>query len=179
MLTRRIEAAGFRLEATLERHSFFRSHVRIDNLTQEIALVRPQTFILKVLRPKVSTLYFEYPMRVWWQTTKGVGDLTATVIPTERSVIRSGSTGRTIATVESPDQAAKQEIKDMYADMRQAGYGYANTIMPNSLRESMLTPSASVQGDVYFESNDSAREVVLRIFAGEVAFDIPFTVAKR
>ena len=178
-LTRSLEDAGIRVQATLERHGFFISHIRVENKTTEVVLVRPQTFLLNVSKPKKYTLYFEYPMRVWWQTTKGVSGLAPTYFPTERTTVRSGNTGRAVATIDTPDQAAKQEIKDMYGRMQQWGYEYAKTVVPNSLAETTLASKATVEGDVYFEMDDKARDVILRVFVADTAFDFPFSIPKK
>lgn len=178
-LTRRIEAAGFRVQATLERHGFFNWHLRIENLSQDAVLIRPQTFVLQVIKPKNSTLYFEYPMRISWQMTKGIMDFGPAFTPTERTTVRSGVTGRTVATIDSPDQVAKQEMKDTYSQIRQWGLQYTGTIVQKCLTESTVTANRSVEGDVYFESSDKARELVLRVFIGETAFDFPFSMPKR
>lgn len=178
-LTRSMEAAGFRVQATLERNGFFISHVRVENKANGPVLVRPQTFVLNVSKPKTYALYFEHPLRVWWQTTKGFTSLSPTYIPTERTTVRSGNTGRAVATIDSPDQAAKQEIKDMYTQMQKWGYEYVKTIVPNSLTESTLAANAAVEGDVYFEMSDKAREVVLRVFLGDTAFEFPFSIPKK
>lgn len=179
MLTRRMEVSGLSVQATLERGGFVYGHLRVENRSEGAVLIRPQTFILRVVKPKADVLYFEYPMRVWWQTTKGVTRLFPTYVPTEQTTVRSADTGRTVATISTPDQEAKSEIKDMYGEIRKRGYEYAQTIIPNSLAESTLASGASVEGDVYFESSEKAREVILRAFIGEVAFDIPFTLPKK
>jgi hypothetical protein len=51
----------------------------------------------------------------------------------------------------------------------------AQRIEPESMPPGSLLPGMSVEGNVWFEENRYAREVVLRVSIADRAFDIPFT----
>jgi hypothetical protein len=53
----------------------------------------------------------------------------------------------------------------------------ANSIPATALARLEVQPGQSVDGDVYFEIDSKAKEVVLRIFIAERAYDIPFVVS--
>lgn len=61
---------GIVVSATLNRLGFLQAHVRIQNHSQSVIEVRPQTFTLEVIKPKPQILYFEYPSRVSWELLK-------------------------------------------------------------------------------------------------------------
>lgn len=178
-LAKGIKASGLYVRASLERfREFAKSHIRISNERDETIVIRPQTFLLAAVKPKPLTLYFEYPSRVSYQLIKAAANYSPAVFPAERSVVRSG-TGRTVATIDSPDQTAKREIEEMYGRVTQAALQHSATIMPNSLKECQLRAGQMVEGDVYFEGSDKTRDVILRVFLGDSAFEIPFSIPKR
>ena len=93
-------------------------------------------------------------------------------------MVRSGA-GRTVATVDAPDHAAQEDLKEMTTSVSMAAFNLAGTIEPKSLTKGALAPGASAEGDVYFEQDDRASEVVLRVFISNYAFDLPFSTPKR
>jgi hypothetical protein len=177
-ITKTITAKGLVVQASMQRYSFLESHVRIVNDTTETITVRPQTFVLDVLKPKRYTLFFEYPSRVSYQFIKAGMNYTSPYVPTERTTVRSG-TGRTVATVDSPDPVAKQDVRDVTTAITNAAFSVAGTVVPKSLKEGAVRPGSSVEGDVYFERSDKAQEIVLKVVLSDVGFEIPFSLSKR
>ncbi len=178
-ISKRMKVQGLSIQAAFERFSFLHAHIRIENGTSDSVLIRPQIFVVDVLSPKRSTLFYEYPSRVSYVFTDAALKYSPGYIPTDRTTIRSGATGRTLATIEAPDPVAKQEVKEVASSMVSGSLNYAATVQPKSLKEGSLAPGASTEGDVWFEANDKARELVLRIFISDSAFEIPFTLPKR
>ena len=178
-ITKRIKTHDLSVQAALERFSFLRAHVRIENGTPEAVPIKPQIFVLEPTNPRLKTIFFEYPSRVFYQFVDAALNYNLDYIPTERTTIRSGTTGPTVATIETPDPVVKQELKDARASTLSGAFNYTATIENRSLKEVLLAPGAFAEGDVWFESNDKVREVVLRIFLSDYAFDIPFSLPKR
>jgi hypothetical protein len=177
-ITRTITARGLVVQASIDRISFLVSHVRIVNDSTETITVRPQIFVLEVLKPKRYTLFFEYPNRVIYQFVKAGINYTSPYVPTERTTVRSG-TGRTVATVDSPDPMAKQDVRDVTTAISNAAFSVARTVVPKSLQEGVVLPGSSVEGDVYFERSDRAQDLVLKVFLSDLGFEIPFSLPKR
>jgi hypothetical protein len=176
-VTKTISAGDLVVQATMLRYSFLVAHVRIRNDTTESITVRPQTFVLDVLKPKRYTLFFEYPSRVSYEFIKAGLNYTSPYVPTERTTVRSGS-GRTVATVDSPDPVAKQDVRNITTAITNAAVSVAGTVEPKSLKEGIVRPGSSVEGDVYFERSDKAQELVLKIVLSDVGFEIPFSLLK-
>lgn len=177
-ITKVASAGGFVIEASIERRGFFVAHIRILNQRAESIPVRPQTFVLDVSKPKHHILFFEYPSRVGYQYLKAGLNYSYSYAPTERTTIRS-ATGQTIATVDTPDALARQDMRDAVQTLTDTAFSIARNIEPRSLKEGDLPSGSSVEGDVYFERNDKARELVLRIVVADVGFEIPFSFPKR
>jgi len=178
-ITKRIRAHDLNVQAAFERFSFLRAHVRIENATSEAVLVKPQLFVLDVLKPKRTTLFFEYPSRVYYQFMISALNQGPDYVPTERTTVRSGSTGRAIATIDTPDPVARQDVRNENASAVNSAIGCASTIQSKSLKEELLAPGSSIDGDVWFERNEKVRELVLRIFVSDSAFELPFSLARR
>jgi hypothetical protein len=174
-----VTARGLHVQASVDRKlGFFRCHLRIVNEASNAFMIQPRVFVLNVVKPKRYTLFFEYPSRVSYQLIKAGLHYQLGYTPTERTTVRSG-TGRTIATIDAPDHAAEQEVKETTTSVSVAAFTVAGTIESKSLKEDPVAPGASVDGDVYFEQSDNAREVVLRVFISEYAFEIPFSTPKH
>jgi hypothetical protein len=179
-ITKCISVGGLVVQAAIERFSFIRAHVRLENGTPDSVIVKPQIFVLDALKPKRVTLFFEYPARVSHVFMDAALNYTTPgYVPTERTTVRSGVTGRAVATIDVPDPVARQDLKDATSSAVSGAIGYAATVESKSLKEAVLAPATSVEGDVWFESNDKAREVTLRVFISDSAFEIPFSLVKR
>jgi hypothetical protein len=177
-VSKTISAGGLAVQASMQRYGFLVAPVRIQNDLKESVTVRPQTFVLDVAKPKHYTLFFEYPSRVSYQFVKAGLDFTLPYHPTERTTVRSG-TGRTVATVDSPDAVAKQDIRDITTGVRNAVISVAGAVEPRSLKEGSLPSGSAMEGDVYFERSDNARELVLKMVVSNLGFEIPFSLGKR
>lgn len=70
-------------------------------------------------------------------------------------------------------------MKDTTTAVFLAGIDVAGRVESNSLKEGPLAPGASVEGDVYFEQNNKALDLVLKVFIADSAFEIPFSLPKR
>jgi len=128
VITKRIKANNLSVQAALERFVFLRAHVRIENGTSEGVLVRPKVFVLQPTKGKQYTLYFEYPSRVYYRFISSALNYQSNYNPTERTTVRSGATGKTIATVDAPDPVAKEEMKDAVSTAVSSTFDYAVTI---------------------------------------------------
>jgi hypothetical protein len=157
-LTRQIQAAGIRVNCTLDSDGFVYAHIRVQNDTTSPLSIRPQTFVMNVLKPKVYVLYFEYPMRVYWQSQKAASHFYPNYIPGE---------------------PARPQAEETYAWARQGMYQHSATIEEKALYEVNLPPNSIIEGNVYFQTDYKAREVVVRAFIGDFAFDFPFSLPKR
>ena len=51
---------------------------------------------------------------------------------------------------------------------------WLGNVEPESIKQGPLLPGTAIEGNVYFEGNKYAREIVLRLSIGNRAFDIPF-----
>ena len=142
VITKRIKASDLSVQAALERFVFLRAHVRIENDTPEAILIKPQMFVLEPTKPRHNTLFFEYPSRVYYQFVGAALRYDPGYTPTERTTIRSGATGKTVATVDAPDPVAKQDMKDATSYAVSGTLTYAATIEQNSA----LAPWADTNG---------------------------------
>ena len=176
-LTRSVSGGGLRVEASLERHSFFFSHLRISNSRATPVELRPKTFLLRVVKPKQYTLFFEYPSRVSYEFAAAAADYSPGYYPTERTTVTSGA-GNPIARIYSPDPVARQEIDKMAQIERDGAFQYSLLLLQKALQDGVVDPGASVEGDVYFESSSLAREATVRVFCGGYEYDLPFTVTR-
>jgi hypothetical protein len=178
-ITKRIKTHDLSVQAALERFSFLRAYVRIENGTPEALLIKPQIFVIEPTKPMQKTIFFEYPSRVFYQFVDAALNYNPGYVPTERTTIRSGTTGPTVATIDGPDPVAKQELKDAQSAKLSGLFSYTATIQTRSLKEGLLAPGTFAEGDVWFERSDRVREVVLRIFLSNYSFDIPFSLPKE
>jgi hypothetical protein len=176
-IAKTVRANSLVVQASLEKWAFPTAHLRITNETPEVIMITPETFVLYVMKPKQRTLSFEYPSRVSHQIIQWAIHYSPPY-PTERTTIRSAS-GKTVATVDSPDEAAKQSLNDATALVLHGGGSLAASIEPKSLKEGPLGPGASSEGNVYFESYNDAKDLVMRVFLSNLAFEIPFTLPGR
>ena len=179
VLTKTSLVSPFTVEATVSRaFGFFRAHVRIVNGSQSPQNIRPQIFTLEVVWPKHITLFFEYPNRVSYRLIMGAIHYSDGYVPPSTTVIRSAPSGRAVATIETPDPVAKQESRNLEAQVVNAGMTLSQQIEPKALKELLLSPGATAEGDVFFERDDYAREVVLKVFVGDILFQFPFNTPK-
>jgi len=66
-----------------------------------------------------------------------------------------------------------------YPQIADAGYKVSQKVEPESMSPVMLSPGSSVEGNVYFEWDRDADEIVLRVpVTDDLAFDIPFSRMK-
>jgi len=172
-----LDSDGIVVGATLERPSFFWCHVWIANHTDKAVVIDPRTWVLNEIRPKHHTLFFEYPTRV--SMTIQESNINAHPYDiTQRSVIRSGETGRELATIDIPDTTAKAQW-DAQRDARIGSImDFGRKIVEDALPRSELQPGHSVDGTVYFEMDSKPTEVLLRVFLANRAYDIPFIISK-
>jgi hypothetical protein len=173
-----IESEGIVVGATLERPSFFWCHVWIANHTDKPIVIDPRTWIVNEIAPKRHTLFFEYPLRVSTTIQQSAINIPPYDI-TQKSVIRSGETGRELATVETPDPSAKAEWNVQRYTRVGAVIDFGRDIVKNALPRSELQPGQSIDGAVYFEMNSKSTDVILRVFLANRAYDIPFAVSKK
>lgn len=176
-LTRSVSGGGLRVAASLERHGFFFSHIRITNNGSSAVEIRTKTFLILVVKPKQFSLFFEYPSRVSYRVLMASADYSPGYIPTERTTV-SSATGRPVARIDSPDPVARQKLDEVTQSVQTAGFQYSLMILRNALQDGIVNPGATAVGDVYFESSSVAREVIVRVFCGGYEYDLPFTVPK-
>jgi hypothetical protein len=170
--TKIMESAGIRVEASLGREEFYRSHIRILNNTKAPLKVRPQTFVLNVVRPKPQALSFEYPGRVSYQVMKVAEKRSADEMARQRGTAPSGMTGGTVPQIQVGTSV------DTSTGVRSAA-DRAGEILRTYLIEGVVDPAGKLEGEVYFQRCRGAREFLLRVAVGEYAFDIPFDAPKR
>ena len=178
VLTKSVNIHGLVVQSSVQRIGFLIAHIRIQNGTTEAVSFHPEMFRLEVLKPKRYTLFFEYPSRVSWQMFKAGANYTSTYTPMQRTTLQNGA-GGTIATVDSPDPVAKKKMEDVAAMVSNGAVSLALTVEPKSLKAGMVLPGNSVEGDVYFEQSDKAQDLTLKVFLSDVAFEFPFTLARR
>ena len=178
MLVKTIKGGGFSIQASIDEISFLFCHLKITNETSEAVTIQPQVFVLNVLKPKRYTLFFEYPSRVSYQFILAGVNYNPTYTPMERTTVRSG-TGRTVATIDSPDVGAKEEMKQMATSVSRSAFEVAGTIESKALRKGSLAAGATAEGDVYFEQDKNARELVLKVFISDCGFELPFSIPKH
>jgi hypothetical protein len=157
-LTRQIKAAAIQIKCTLDNDGFMYAHVRVENDSADPLSIRPETFLVNVLKPKAYVLYFEYPMRVYWQSQKAIYNLYPRYLPGEPT---------------------RPQTEETYAWARNGAYRHSATIKEKALYELKLPPNSIIEGNVYFQTDNKAREVVVRAFIGDFAFDFPFSLSKR
>ena len=179
VLTKKTTADSVTVQTSLNREfGFFHAHIRISNGTSHDIIIQPQVFILEVVRPKPVTLFFEYPTRVSYNLMKSSFNYTPYVLPA-RTTIRSGQTGRTVATIDAPDPAAKKQSEDIQRSVMDAGLTLGMGIEPKALKGGGIAAGARAEGDVYFERSDGAREVILKVFVSDSLFQFPFNTPKE
>jgi hypothetical protein len=146
-----ITASDFRVEATIHRglRGFLYSHLTILNNSSKPIDIVPQTFLLNVVGRKQFTLFFEYPQRVTSELYENYF---------------SG-----VSRLPMSEETAKV-ITGALIDV-------AQKIVPESMNESSIPPGELNEGNVWFEqASNGVREVVLRVFVGERAFDFDFPI---
>jgi hypothetical protein len=87
--------------------------------------------------------------------------------------------GQSALRVRTPEDVARtitRESKRIGALMARRRLKRVEDILNRSLRESTLTPGQDVAGSIFFERDDKAREVVLRIPTSGVTFEVPLSI---
>jgi hypothetical protein len=146
-----VTASDFRVEATIHRglRGFLYSHLKILNNSSKPIDIVPQTFLLNVVGRKPFTLFFEYPQRVTSELYENYF---------------SG-----VSRLPMSEETAKV-ITGALIDV-------AQKIVPESMNAGLLPPGEFNEGNVWFEQvNNGVREVVLRVFVADDAFDFDFPI---
>jgi hypothetical protein len=87
--------------------------------------------------------------------------------------------GQSALRVRTPEDVARtvtRESKRIGALMARRRLKRVEDILNRSLRETTLTPGQDVAGSVFFERDDKARELVLRIPTSGVTFEVPLSI---
>jgi len=168
-----LTGADLKVEVALFREDFFRAHVRITNLGTAPVEIRPRTFVLNAVKPKPVVLAYEYPDRAALEMIKA-------------DTRRGGGSGASLPMLSGGGgrNAAESAMDSALKDGRSTGPGgsardRAARALTEYFPEGPLAARTVVDGHVYFQRNKNAQEFVLRIYAGDFAFDFPMTVPKR
>jgi len=97
--------------------------------------------------------------------------------PTQPATIVTMGTSTVIKTV--PDDAERMRTQNEGAAIRQQANADARRIVQGALRGGRVAPASRAAGSVYFERDNAAQEVLLRIPLGQVTVEIPFAGSKR
>jgi hypothetical protein len=176
-LTKTITAREVTVEASIARSGFFRAHVRISNGTGAPVSVRPSTFLLSVVKPKALALSFNYPERVSYEYVRAAVNQLVYMPMQQRTVV--DNSGRTLATIQTPDIAAAQAHEANAQTLTSATLSYSEILLRNALRQTELSAGGTVEGDVYFFGYSKQCDLMLRVFVADAAFDFPFSVPRE
>jgi hypothetical protein len=176
-LTKTITAGGVTLEASVGRSGFFRAHLKIANGGAVPVSVRPSTFLLSMVKPKLVTLSFNYPERVSYQYVRAALNQPI-YLPMRQSTVVDSS-GRTLATVQTPDRAAAQAHEATVQTLTSATLSYSDIILRTALRSDEIPAGGIAEGDVYFFGYSKRCDLMLRVFVANAAFDFPFSMLRE
>jgi hypothetical protein len=164
-LTRQVDTNGLKVKCALSTSGFYYAHFRIENGSTESVEVRPKAFLLRVVKPRPYVLYFEYPERVQFQTIKGISHFYPRYLP---------------------GQPTRPDAEETYSKSRDMMFKGSNRIIPDSLIEMKLMSKLcaecgipAIEGNVYFQTDWKARDVIVVAFIGDFAFEFPFSLPKR
>jgi len=130
-----------------------------------------------MVKPKLVTLSFNYPERVSYQYVRAALNQPI-YLPMRQSTVVDSS-GRTLATVQTPDRSAAQAHEVTAQTLTSATLSYSEILLRNALRQTDLPPGGTVEGDVYFFGYSKQCDLTLRVFVVDAAFDIPFSMPRE
>jgi hypothetical protein len=169
---RAIEVEGIRVEASLRHEDFYCARVKFVNRTKVPLKVCPRTFTLTTVDSKPRVLIFEYPARVAHEIVRTAENRLARRelqrSPTELGSKEGKSTvPQNQVPTTAPDRSGLRTASDR-----------ANSILTNYMPEGSVDPGSATEGEVFFQRARGAKQLLLRVYAGEFAFDIPLPLQR-
>jgi len=181
---------------------YARVSIRVANISSSQVDVLPEQFTLSEVVPKERELaYVPYQKivradasRAGWAnalnafgsgmatqqvTTQSTTNGTVSATSSNGTYANGSYNGTTTSTTSAPNYAAQAQAQDNIRRRREAIAAESQELSQSSLKANSLLAGQTVSGNVYFEFDKKAENLVLRLLIDHVSYEFPFKMIRQ
>lgn len=176
-------ADGITVQVSLEDTGWkLRATIAITNKSQGPLEVLPVLVSLDELQPGLKPLLALDSSKLSRALNHQVLRTEALAQPSPSALGYHSASGATLTTASyrpsTPDYFAERSVPSV-AEGHEAGTASASTLQALALKHATLAPGQTTAGAVWFERDPNARELSLRVPAGNLVFDFPLSFDQK